>query len=62
MIPGASKARFHITVGTRNDDIKPFEGGKLVERWKAAGVGAKDIISVPIVEKRVIGRVRGLMA
>jgi len=59
-IPKALKARFHITIGTRNDDIKPFEGGKLVERWKAAGAGAKDIISVPIVEKRVVGRVRGL--
>jgi tRNA ligase len=58
VIPEGLKARLHITVGTRTDNIKPIEGGKLVERWKA---GAKGVVSIPIVEKRVIGRVRGLI-
>lgn len=57
VIPEVLKARLHITIGTRTDDIKPIEGGKLVERWKA---GAKDILSIPVVEMRVVGRIRGL--
>ncbi|KAF8320353.1 hypothetical protein DL93DRAFT_2073938 [Clavulina sp. PMI_390] len=58
VIPETTRARYHITVGTREEDIRPIEGGKLVERWKAGAT--RGIAVFPLSGERAVGRVRGL--
>lgn len=58
MIPEQTKLRFHITVGTKEESIRPLEAGKLVERWKANDTG---IVAIPLKDNtRITGRIAGL--
>jgi tRNA ligase len=50
--------RLHITVGTKNGDVKPVEAKFLVERWRT---GEKYGIFVEELEGVVVkGRIKGL--
>lgn len=63
--PPQLKSRFHITVGTKDDTIEPFQGGILVEKWRKGGPEVKEIVAIPVVgpnKTGVVGsgRLRGL--
>lgn len=49
----------HVTVGTREQSIAPFEARGLVEAWRRGDEG-KNLFCVPIESERSMGRVMGL--
>lgn len=62
------KSRFHVTVGTRNNDIKPVEAGWLVRRWREAGekertfgVDGQEAWCVKLGGEKVKGTLKGLV-
>ena len=55
-LPEEVRTRFHITVGTANKDIPPFEAQALVSDWR----NGKHIKSLQLTDVPVEGRVRGL--
>ena len=56
-LPDELKGKLHITVGTANKDINPFEARALVERWRK---GNKSVWSCELEDVWVKGRVKGL--
>lgn len=42
-----ANAHPHMTIGTANDSIKPFESNDLLERWKAGDNSKGPIYSIP---------------
>lgn len=54
----------HITVGTRDKDVKPKESNDLLQSWLRDGSGDhKDIGEVAIQDRKVVnGTVKGILA
>jgi tRNA ligase len=57
-LPEAVRKKLHITVGTANKDILPFEARALVEDWR----NGKHIRSLQLTNIPTEGRVRGLFS
>jgi tRNA ligase len=53
------RERLHITIGTKDASVLPFEAGALVQAFKK---GEKDIESVPLEGVYVKGRIKGLFS
>lgn len=63
--PDHLKSRFHITVGTKDDTIEPYQGGVLVKKWRTGGPEADGIVVVPVTGLKDTssvgsGRLRGM--
>ena len=59
-LPDNIRSRLHITVGTRNDSIKPVEAKSMVEQWRR-GEELDNIKSIKLdVDHIVHGRIKGL--
>ncbi|KAL5476920.1 TRL1 [Sanghuangporus weigelae] len=54
------KRHLHVTVGTREESVKPFEARGVVERWREGKAG-NEIKVVELRDVVVRGRVKGLM-
>ncbi|KAL5521724.1 TRL1 [Sanghuangporus sanghuang] len=54
------KRRLHVTVGTREEGVKPFEARGVVERWREGRAG-KEVKVIELRDVVVRGRVKGLM-
>lgn len=54
----------HITVGTRDDSVKPKESNDLLARWLEAGIGGDSGIQEIIFEERptLQGSVRAMLS
>lgn len=53
----------HITVGTRDDGVKPKESNDLLERWLTEGSGAGGVVDVGFEGRPVVhGVVRGVLS
>lgn len=54
--------KLHITIGTRDAKVNAVEAGKMVERWRAEGGGARTNAAkaVPLVNVVVRGKLRGM--
>ncbi len=57
MLEPELRERLHITVGTKDASVPPFEAGTLVESFKK---GEKSLGSVRLEDVYVKGRIRGL--
>lgn len=55
-LPQDVRKRLHITVGTRNNSINPFEAKTLVEKWRSG----TELTSVALEDIECRGRVKGL--
>lgn len=53
--------RLHITVGTRNKDVNPFEARQLVEEWRKGGK-VEGVGSLTLLDVYGKGRVSGLFS
>jgi tRNA ligase len=54
----------HVTIGTRDDTVKPKESNELLSRWLEAGAGEKNGIKERAFQPKptVQGAVRGVLA
>ena len=59
MLDSGLRERLHITVGTKDASVTPFEAGALVESFKK---GEKSIESVRLEDEYVSGRIKGLFS
>ena len=59
MLDPEIRGRLHITVGTKDASVPPFEAGALVEAFKK---GEKGLDSVPLEDMYVNGRIKGLFS
>ncbi|KDQ53731.1 hypothetical protein JAAARDRAFT_182862 [Jaapia argillacea MUCL 33604] len=57
-LPHEVRDRLHITVGTKNKDIKPVEAKELVEKWRKG----EKVGSVELEGLEVKGRLKGLFS
>jgi len=57
-LPQEVRKKLHITVGTANKDIEPFEAHELVEDWR----NGKRTKSLQLTELPTEGRIRGLFS
>lgn len=56
-LPQEMRKHLHITVGTRNSSINPFEASSLLEQWRNGGAM---VTSIPLNNAQSHGRVKGL--
>jgi tRNA ligase len=54
-----TRSRLHITVGTKNERIKPVEAKTMVQQWRRGEEGDNKIKSVKLVDQIVYGRIKG---
>ena len=59
MLDSGLRERLHITVGTKDASVTPFEAGALVESFKK---GEKGVESVRLEDVYVNGRIKGLFS
>jgi tRNA ligase len=54
----------HITIGTRDDSVKPKESNDLLRRWLEVGSGAESGIGDLVIEGNVTvkGEVKGILS
>jgi tRNA ligase len=53
----------HITVGTRDNAVKPKESNDLLSKWIETGVDGEHVFEVVLEEKPVLkGVVRGVLS
>jgi tRNA ligase len=54
----------HITIGTRDDGVKPKESNDLLAQWLDAGAGPETVIGERAFEPKPVvrGVVRGILA
>jgi len=57
-LPQEVREKLHITVGTANKDIQPFEAHTLVEDWR----NGKRVKSLQLANIPTEGRIRGLFS
>jgi len=58
-LPPEVKNRLHITVGTKEADVKPVEAKDLVQDWRM-GIRKDDVSSIGLEGVVVTGRIKGL--
>lgn len=51
----------HVTIGTREDGIKPKESNDLLARWLNDGIGG-DIQEIVLSKDSIEGTVRGVLS
>ncbi|TFY82019.1 hypothetical protein EWM64_g1998 [Hericium alpestre] len=59
-LPPDIRSRLHITVGTKDSSVNPVEAKEMVEEWRK-NANREDIVTVPVAELRVSGRIKGLV-
>lgn len=57
--PQEVRQRLHITVGTKSNDVLPYEAKELVEKWKA-GEASDDAVSLTLNAVKAQGQIKGL--
>ena len=58
-LPDDTRSRMHITVGTKDGDIKPVEAKTMVQKWRK-GEELDKIKSFKLVDLIVYGRIKGI--
>lgn len=59
-LPDEVRQRLHITIGTRDEEVNPFEAKGLVEEWRKGDAG-EGVHSLKLSDVVIMGRIKGMM-